>query len=304
MLKRAPSTFVVMLIFAVAAPLTATFPAASFAQNSASIGGGQYGDDPNRPPSAQHTLPRNEHTPITATERPSANAPAGDEKILFDHVNQSRVLAGLPALQWDANLAAAARQHCALLVQHDGLSHQFPDEDGLKERLHRSGAEFSVAAENIAYAATPDELHYEWMHSAPHRANILDKDLNAIGIAELPGRRGLYAVQDFAQAVEKLSLMEQEERVRSLLSGMGLRIADNAERTLWSDARTTCGMKDGYAGKPAAIVRFETSDLSELPAKLKTSLASGRYRAAAVGACQPRNGGDGFAIFRVAVLLY
>ena len=126
---------------------------------------------------------------------------SGDEKVLFDHVNESRVLAGLSALRWDAKLAIAAREHCALLVQHDALSHQFPGEPGLQERLNSAGAEFSVAAENVALAPTPDEIHYEWMHSPPHRANILDPQLNAIGIAAMPGNRGLYAVQDFSHAV-------------------------------------------------------------------------------------------------------
>jgi uncharacterized protein YkwD len=304
-LKRAPSAVFFVLFYAAVMPaISAIFPCVGLAQSFASFGAQSGGGDPNRPPTAQHTPPRNQHTPISSTERPSADAPAGDEEILFEHVNESRVLAGLAALQWDANLAAAARQHCVLLVQHEALSHQFPEEDGLKERLRHTGAEFSVAAENIAMAATPDELHYEWMHSPPHRANILDPDLNAIGIAELPGRKGLYAVQDFARAVEKMSFPEQEERVRLLISAAGVHTADNPERTQWSDARATCGMKDGYAGKPAEVVRFETSDLSQLPAKLKTSLASGRYHSAAVGACQPRNSGDGFAVFRVAVLLY
>ncbi len=201
-------------------------------------------------------------------------------------------------------MAAAARQHCALLVQHDALSHQFPGEPGLQQRLSAVGAQFSVAAENVAVAPTPDEIHYEWMHSPPHRANILDPQLTAIGIAALPGNKGLFAVQDFSRAAEKLSLAEQEEKVRALIAATGVRTADNPDRTQWSDARKTCAMPDGYAGKPTSVTRFETSDLSELPPKLKASLASGRYRTAAVGACAAPGSGDGFAHFRFAILLY
>jgi uncharacterized protein YkwD len=288
-------------------------PRPSFARNSASSQA-QSSDDPNRPPYAQTPRRAPQHVqaasmpqpsaPQPSAPQPSTNAPSGDERILFDHVNESRVLAGLHPLQWDANLAAAARRHCLLLVQHEALSHQFPGEADLKIRLRQNGVEFSVAAENVAVAGTPDELHYAWMHSPPHRANILDPDLNAIGIAELPGSKGLYATQDFAQALESLSLAEQEQQIRSLLSAAGLRTADNAERTQWSDARRTCQMPSGYAGKPAAFVKFDSADLRQLPAKLRTLLAGGKYRSAAVGACDPIGSSDGFSQYRLAVLLY
>jgi uncharacterized protein YkwD len=254
-------------------------------------------------PDRAHSAHRNAGANRAANQRGDSE-PSGDEKILFEHVNESRVLAGLPALRWEARLAAAAREHCALLVQHDALSHQFPGEPGLQERLNSAGAEFSVAAENIALAPTPDEIHYEWMHSPPHRANILDPQLNAIGIAATPGNRGLYAVQDFSHAVEQLSLPEQEEKVRNLIAATGVRTADNAAHTQWSDARKSCTRSSGFAGTPASVVHFETSDVSKLPPQLEASLRSGKYRSAAVGACEAHNSTSGFTQFRFAVLLY
>jgi uncharacterized protein YkwD len=273
-----------------------------FAKDSATVFAAQSAD-PNRPPTTQDGAHRSAGDHRAAGQRGDREL-SEEEKILFDHVNESRVLAGLPALRWDAKLAAAAREHCALLVQHDALSHQFPGEPGLQERLNSAGAEFSVAAENVALAPTPEEIHYEWMHSPPHRANILDPQLNAIGIAAMPGNRGLYAVQDFSHAVEQLSLPEQEEKVRNLISATGVRTADNAEHTQWSDARKSCTMSSGFAGKPAAVVHFETSDVSKLPPQLETSLRSGKYRKAAVGACEAHNSTSGFMQFRFAVLLY
>jgi uncharacterized protein YkwD len=272
-----------------------------FAKDSASEPVAQSAD-PNRPPSAQRPAHRNAGANRATSQRDDSE-PSGDEKILFEHVNESRVLAGLSALRWDAKLAAAAREHCALLVQHDALSHQFPGEPGLQERLNSAGAEFSVAAENVALAPTPDEIHYEWMHSPPHRANILDPQLNAIGIAAMPGKRGLYAVQDFSHAVEQLSLPDQEEKVRNLIAATGVRTADNPEHTHWSDARKSCTMSSGFAGKPASVVHFETSDVSKLPPQLEASLRSGKYHSAAVGACEAPNS-SGFTQFRFTVLLY
>ena len=272
-----------------------------FAKDSATALAAQSAD-PNRPPTAQHPTRRNADANRASDQR-EENEPSGDEKNLFDHVNESRVLAGLSALRWDTKLAAAAREHCALLVQHDALSHQFPGEPGLQARLNSAGAEFSVAAENVALAPTPDEIHYEWMHSPPHRANILDPQLNAIGIAAMPGKRGLYAVQDFSHAVEQLSLPDQEERVRTLIAATGVRTADNPEHTHWSDARKSCTMSSGFAGKPASVVHFETSDVSKLPPQLEASLRSGKYHSAAVGACEAPNS-TGFTQFRFTVLLY
>ena len=265
----------------------------------------QSNNDPNRPPSAQNSsraIPQRAAT--SAAQKPSPDGPSGAEKILFDQLNESRVLTGLSALRWDANLAAAARKHCALLVQHEALSHQFPGEAGLQQRLNEAGEEFSVAAENVAMAQTAEEIHYEWMHSPPHRANILDPQLTAVGIATMPGSRGIYAVQDFALAFERMTLSEQEAKVRSLISAMGVRTADNPEHTQWSDARKTCQMPTGYAGKATYVVRFETADLSKLPAALQKSLASKKYDFAAVGACTPANDGTGFTHFRFAVLLH
>jgi len=45
---------------------------------------------------------------------------------LLNAANRDRAAAGLPALQWDSNLAAAAHQHALLMAQRNTLSHQFP----------------------------------------------------------------------------------------------------------------------------------------------------------------------------------
>jgi uncharacterized protein YkwD len=264
----------------------------------------QSGSDPNRPPAAQNPSRRTSPPPATIrSQKQNAGDPSPDEQSLFEHLNESRVLTGLPALHWDANLAAAARKHCAVMVQHEALSHQFPGEAGLLQRVRDTGAGFSALAENVALAATADEIHYEWMHSPPHRANILDPQLTAVGISVLPGRKGLYAAEDFSLATEKLSLNEQEAKIRQLISDMKVLTDDNPEHTRWNDARQSCPMRDGNAGKPAAVVRFETSDLNSLPPKLQAMLASGKYRSAAVGACDAGDG-NSFTRFRLVVLLY
>ena len=70
------------------------------------------------------------------------------------------------------------------------------------------------------------------------------------------------------------------------------------------EARKSCDQNRAFYGmQPATISRFETSDLSRLPNELAHMTASGRYRRAAVGACEVPTVTP-FARFRLAVILY
>ena len=221
------------------------------------------------------------------------------ERNLFDALNRERTAQGLPALQWDESLAAAARQHAARMAQQNVLSHQLPGEAPVQDRATRAGARFSLIAENIAVAPNPAIIHSAWMQSPHHRENILDPQLTEVGIAVIKGGDGLFAVQDFSQAVANLNLNQQEHQVLADLNARGLRATQ-----VTSDARKTCQLERGFAGtRPLSVVRFETADLSKLPSDLEQKLRTGRYHSAAVGAC-PGGGDSGFARFRIAVVLY
>ena len=52
-----------------------------------------------------------------------------------------------------------------------------------------------------------------------------------------------------------------------------------------------------------SVIRYETSDLSRLPADVEQRVQGGIYRGAAVGACEA-GGAAGFTRYRIAVLLY
>ncbi len=117
----------------------------------------------------------------------------------------------------------------------------------------------------------------------------------------------LFAVQDFSQSVANLSFEQQERQVIALLAARGLQVFNGTAQganVATEDARKTCGMDRGWAGgRPGLVVRYETSDLSRLPDDLEQKIQTGRYRAAAVGACDS-GGARGFTRLRVAVLLY
>jgi uncharacterized protein YkwD len=246
-------------------------------------------------------------SPLAAQEHPQASLPptASPELALFDSANHERVAKGLSPLQWNESLATAAREHAQRLAQRNVLSHQLPGEPPLEDRARQAGARYSVIAENVAEGATPDAIHSGWMHSPPHRANLLAPELTSVGIAvaaapeRKAGGRVLFAVEDFSLPVANLSYNEQEKQVTALLAKRGLQPSDATD-----EARKTCAMDHGVPGSRAMmVVRYEAPDLSRLPDNLEKEIQSGSYHSAAVGACNP-GATKGSARFCVAVLLF
>lgn len=233
---------------------------------------------------------------------PDANAQLqrnDSERQLFESVNRERIAQGLSALQWDESLFKAARKHALLMLNLNQLEHQLPNEPNLEARLAEAGARFAVIAENIAIGPDPQIIHSSWMNSPGHRKNILDPRLTSIGVAAVRGPGGLYAVQDFSQSVPELSVDQQEQKVISLLTARGFRLADAR-----SEARKTCARDEGFSGTSAkSMVRFEASDLNSLPEAVEQKIRSGPLGKVAVGACHA-SGTSGFSRFRIALLFF
>jgi hypothetical protein len=224
-----------------------------------------------------------------------------DVSELLTLTNQDRAAQGLGPLRWSSELAQAAQLHDERMVQRNDLQHQFPDEPDVPTRAGQAGAHFRAVAENIALGPNAADIEKQWMHSTMHRTNILDPEMNIIGIALVHHRGEVWAVEDFAHAVEALGPPEIEGRVIGLLAQQGMRDA-----TATADARQTCEMEHGSAGgsRPRFVMRWEGSDLNRLPDVLVSKLQTGQFRSAAVGVCGGAQPGQGFTTYRVAVLLY
>jgi hypothetical protein len=230
-----------------------------------------------------------------------AQSPDSAAQQIFALTNQDRQEHGLPALRWDAALATAAQAHADRMVRERALSHQYPGEPELMTRAATAGAHFQAIAENIAMGPNPQSIERGWMQSTPHRTNILDPRMNAIGIAVAERGGSLYAVEDFEQSSEALSREQVEERVRELLR------TQNVDPSAPSGpAEQACPMGHGIpqGSNGRAIVRFETPDLSQLPSQVAQQIRSGDFRKAAVGACAPEPSQANFTTYRVAILFY
>ncbi len=224
--------------------------------------------------------------------------------MLLEQANQDRVSRSLAPVRQDSLLAQAALFHALQMADHQDISHGFAGEPDLSQRGATAGVHFSLITENVAEAQDPGVIHSLWMQSPGHRANLLDPEVNVVGIAVVERNQEIFAVEDFASTVDALSLEEQESTVLSVLSGTGLKVVNPDPQSLTA-ARTTCSMPAGYAGarQPWYIMRYTASRLNTLPSQLATRLHTGRYHEVAVGACSATEATP-FASYSVAILLY
>jgi len=122
------------------------------------------------------------------------------ERELFASVNQARRAQGLAPLRWDESLATAARRHAEVMAEHGSAQHGFIGEPSLSARVKQAGVHFSWLAENVIQGPSPEFIHEQFMKSPPHRANILDRDMDSIGVGVVEQGGQLFAVEDFSQA--------------------------------------------------------------------------------------------------------
>ena len=224
------------------------------------------------------------------------------EQQVMELANADRAQNGLGPLKWDPALAQAAAQHAQIMAaQPAPLSHQYAGEPDLVARAGAANAHFRSVAENVAVAPDPQALEQEWMHSPLHRANILNPQMNGIGVALVRRGGNYYAVEDFDDGVAQLGQAQIEQKIAQLLQQRGLQPAG-----LTDIARQTCALDHGSAGgpKPWFIMRWEGTDLGRLPDELDEKIATGKYHKAAVGACDAGSPGQGFTTYKLAVMLY
>jgi uncharacterized protein YkwD len=230
-----------------------------------------------------------------------AQASASPEQTLLQLANQARAQHNLPPLQWDDSLAKAAHAHLRWVLRNpNNLEHQYTGEPDLVTRGSNAGARFGTISENIAgHGDTPAAIQQIWMTTPTHRANLLDPNLNAVGIAVAEDQGLLYAVEDFSRNVPALTPDAVEHQVAKLLEARGFSpAASNA------DARKTCTMPQGQAGAPKLVIQWDGSDISQLPDAVAQQLDKSKYTSAAVGACSSKQSGQQFTTYHIAVLLY
>jgi uncharacterized protein YkwD len=108
-----------------------------------------------------------------------ASATTTREARMLVKINNARADHGLPPLTASPDLMAAARGHTVTMAGTTSLFHT-ASFTGL--------CCWRTIAENVGYGFTVRGLHRQFMHSALHRANILDPRMRQVGVGIV--RRG------------------------------------------------------------------------------------------------------------------
>jgi len=196
--------------------------------------------------------------------------------------------------------------HARELAQNQELSHQYPGEPSLPERLGAAGVRFTRAAENVARTEYVEDVHPALMGSRGHRANILNPGYNAAGIGVVQRDGKIYVAQDFVFMVPVYS-----EADFSTAFAEGFNLARKAKGLREIDARPDPVMHDlacstdGNALKLADQVRgrylvvFSSSEPRRLPEQMLRAAGNADYRRMVFGACFRPDKDHGFGNFWV-----
>lgn len=112
-------------------------------------------------------------------------------------VNRERMANGLQPVKFSPLLSEAANVRSAELKK--SFSHTRPNGTSCFTVLKEFGISYVSAAENIAYGQrTPEIVMNDWMNSTGHRANILSKNVDYIGVGVVYHNGIYYWTQLFA----------------------------------------------------------------------------------------------------------
>jgi len=192
--------------------------------------------------------------PAAPAARPSNSA----EQMLYDAVNRERSSLGLRQLQWDTRSVLTPPVYTPLFWPRTMRSRIA----STAKPTCRHACAWPAPASAWLPRMSRKPLTFRrctlpWMNSAQHRANILDPQVDSIGIAIERRGEQYYATQDFAAVVAPLSREEQEQQIARLLQANGLSIVPGVD-----DARRNCDQnRSAFGAQPVTIARFETSDL-------------------------------------------
>ncbi|MEO8438537.1 MAG: CAP domain-containing protein [Chloroflexota bacterium] len=120
---------------------------------------------------------------------------SSSESELVTLTNRARASAGLRSLKVDSTLTSVARWRSKDMITRDYFSHTIPGYGKVWDKLHAIGYCYNVAGENIGWNNYPDDIataaiQQMFMGSAGHRANIMGKAWDVIGIGAYKGPTG------------------------------------------------------------------------------------------------------------------
>ncbi|MFE4710046.1 MULTISPECIES: CAP domain-containing protein [unclassified Paenibacillus] len=137
-------------------------------------------------------------TPVPAkpvpTQAPAAGQAGTYTQQIVTLVNKERAAAGLSPVSALDSLNKVAAAKATDMRSNNYFDHTSPTYGSPFDMMKSFGITYRAAGENIAMGQrSPEEVMTAWMNSPGHRANILNKDFNYIGV----GFDNNYWVQEF-----------------------------------------------------------------------------------------------------------
>ncbi|NBV77397.1 CAP domain-containing protein [bacterium] len=132
----------------------------------------------------------------------SRNVAAVVTSVLATLTNQDRAAQGVPGLRVSSVLQKAAQLKADDMVKRSYFAHTAPDGTEPWHWFDAVGYRYARAGENLAvFFSESEDVQKAWMNSPTHRANILNKDYDEVGIAvaygTYQGYPTVFVVQEF-----------------------------------------------------------------------------------------------------------
>jgi len=247
------------------------------------------------------------HSDLTAVEREIVRL-----------VNQERIRRGLPALAVSDQLSEAARRQAELIAERRQLSHRFPGQPILSERIAATGLHFDSAGENASETSDTGDVLRDaadaqgtLMLSPPHRENILNPKYNAIGVAAASSGGHVWLVQDFARVYPSVAVTDVEARAVQALdrarrrSGAAplLVVAEDGLRPFACRENVTPTLLLARFPRASFALVYTIFNIDDFPADLLHPAGESALHSLAVAAC-PEKQKERHGSYRVVMLLF
>lgn len=237
---------------------------------------------------------------------------SSSELELFNLLNQERTKAGLPKFQWNYQLAESARAHTQLLAKHEDLSHQFPGEAVLGDRIGATGLRYDVAAENVAAASSVQDIHSGLMGSPQHRANILSPKYNSVGLAIIPRNGDLYVTEDFAHTLPSYTEEQfrqavvaafNKQREANEIASVNASVNPRLHEIACSDSNDVQHIIEGLPGA-LTLVLFTSATPEKLSPSMEKAAMDKSFHRMYIGVCFKPDKEHGSGSFRILAAFY
>lgn len=119
------------------------------------------------------------------------------EDSFTSRLNAERTSRDIPALAVHASLVDVARAQARRMADGNALYHN--------PNLTTEVKNWRWVGENVGYGASVAAVHSAFMHSAPHKANILDRDFTWVGIGAVKADGRVWVAQVFKRPSKQAS---------------------------------------------------------------------------------------------------